>query len=365
MWKVIQRLKFAFCAIPFLLSAGCTKSIEEKEEATSAPTPTATAVTEYVASGPVSTPEPLPTATPMDASFITPSPTSTPVQIYIPTEEEEKFIDNTAKEYFKLLTDFYKDGYPLTEESLGKMIRSFRGEFVSFYDYELDNYNPDKVEAAKKHYFNDMFSFMNQYYYSFSTELLAHLRDNTKNKPSVFNLSGFVNILENDSDAYMGVDLLKANEELYQKLYEEIDGDWESFEEKALLYQQFVESFYLNNDQEIEYNGGKLTSYNNCDPRIKMMLLLEAWTYLNSTAIVEYCENKTISGELTYSTITLEKKLLELFSLDGELFKEISSVMDAYLSITSQGVYDAYLTGNATRKEIIKQLCIEKESNLY
>jgi len=365
MWKVIQRLKFAFCAIPFLLSAGCAESIEEKPEATSVPTPTATAVTEHIASDPVITPEPLPTNTPMDASFITPAPSSTPLQIYIPTEEEQKTIDDKIETMCNNLFDMTPKsfGETLSKEEAISIINCFRLDFryVGYLNDKeyLEAASEEEIVIIKDYVYE---SLMATFMASINNYFISYVSDSVKSSSDVksidFKRSEMFELLPGDN--YKGLETLKIMQDLTLKVGESASRDWETFESNTISMQKLIEAVFINHSGDFE--GIEITDFNNMHPCVQLVLLFEAQKGLNYVRERSMKEDKQIKTD--FYTLQLIDELAKIFN-SSKIKDGIFPVIDAYIAMVVGGTYDAYLTGDATRKAIIRTLCIEGKANLY
>jgi len=327
-----------------------------------------------------STPDPDPTATisstkttptPMPADKITPEATSTPeptpeFQIHIPTEEEEELIKKMALKYYQKTSSVAIGTvkYQQDEESTLEMIRNLRGEFVSLKKYTYTGTNPDAISPTSACYM-EMSNFLMDYTGTFLMDIGSILIDGAGEKPDFPVDSEIFSVLDEDKKIYVGLDLLLALEEVYKEMYNTIGTDWEAFKKQAVIYQKFVESFYLNENISIEFNGQKLTSFNNCHPGIKMIIISDIQYQLRLIYIAELSIGEIERDSLEYSPVDLSNKALEDILQGSSLYEEMVQLMDAYTAIIEQGTYDAYMTGSNTRKNIIKQLVLTGKTALY
>lgn len=367
MKKLFLRLRYAFCAIPFLLSAGCAQSIEEKPEATATQNPIEQAIDKND-----STPSPTPTDTPMDASFITPMPASTPVQIYIPTEKEQESINKEATAIYKRIamnfTDPSKYDFASGEtiENTINMINCLRGNFNSFDD--LSNYDgltDDQKSNVKKNITNQVTWFedgMGYNLYLKGMNAIDYPGTEKFTNPEIYKVFA---LLEPDSTNFSGIETLKLIEEKYISVCNLLNSDWNEFEAEAKAYQSLIEAVFLTNDGE--WNQIKITNFEDMSVGVKLYSL----DYANiGLPVIAYKAGKEGKGiKTSYYTSQLQKKL-QSGTEEGKKYIDsisqgFSELIDAYIAMSEQGAYDAYLTGDATRKAIIRTLCVEGKINLY
>lgn len=284
------------------------------------------------------------TSTPTPTSPITPEPTSTPTMvnydemIFMPTEEELSRIEKAAKQYREQLIDMYEGTSEKLDGSTDlsyilSSIRCLLGDFDAIYKWRFDPNNDSQIAQIEDICSDDMFALFNCHSIRFLDNYQDSIIEDTIFTPTYLNVSDYYKLADN-YQIYTGLDLLVAEEYLFKDMCESLDDDWDVFSQKAIIYQSFVEDFYLNQDKNVSYSGDTLSSYQEAHPCVKMALLCNAYGQLKIIYVRALFEDKVFDGELRYSVVDLVNTILDdIINLDEELIP----LMDAYMARVEAG----------------------------
>lgn len=288
------------------------------------------------------------TSTPTLTSPVTPDSTSTPTSlnydemIFIPTEEELSRIEEAAKQYREQLIDMYavtSRKLDLTTD-LNYIISSIRWilcDFDVIYKWKFDpNDEIDVAETRRAVFSHYMTPPINGYYLIFLDNYTNSFMEDVIFTPTYLDISAYYKLADN-YQIYTGLDLLEAEEYLFKDMCESLDDDRDVFTQKAIIYQSFVEDFYLNQDRNISYNGDTLSSFQDAHPSVKVVLLYNAYSQLKIICNRAIWKDKASIaqlryGELRYSVVDLINTIHSDITYD-----ELLPLLEAYIARVESG----------------------------
>ncbi len=358
--KVIwEKIKLFFMIMFLLPSAGCAEAhAANQSKLNIEPTASSQLVNDGVDEE--KTPEPviLPTSTPMDPSFITPEPTATPIKetyfIFFPSEEESSNLEIASKDLEIRLSETTNGN--ISALSLANYSTL---EISNLLSANFEQLIKDPVINKETILYN-INNFINGFVVTISycgTNVANGKTQNIK----IINPQ-FYKIYEvAGAEKYSGVNALKLFEDNAQAVYEAGLKNSDDFTEKAQSIINIMEEIFISNSDNEKLNNGVVNFYN-MHPLIKLILLKEVYAISSYISSITGSFNLKAYDDSKYNLYSFWK-IVNSDETKALIEQEIMDLMDAYIAIVEQGsTYDAYMTGDSTRKETIKQLMLNNDN---